>query len=91
MGRNLFSTEEILKLPVTTNKLSVTWDGGALFKKYSIVSYSMKSRDKDRKNLSYEQLSDTPAVSVAGFWAKYGQYDQGCTKFFVLVRRGDEK
>lgn len=36
MGRNLFSTEEILKLPVTTNKLSVTWDGGALFKKYSI-------------------------------------------------------
>lgn len=31
MGRNLFSTEEILKLPVTTNKLSVTWDGGALF------------------------------------------------------------
>lgn len=91
MGRNLFSTEEILKLPVTTNKLSVTWDGGALFKKYSIVSYSMKSRDKDRKNLSYEQLSDTPAVSVAGFWAKYGQYEQGCTKFFVLVRRGDEK
>ena len=91
MGRNLFSTEEILKLPVTTNKLSVTWDSGALFKKYSIVSYSMKSRDKDRKNLSYEQLSDTPAVSVAGFWAKYGQYEQGCTKFFVLVRRGDEK
>lgn len=43
MGRNLFSTEEILKLPVTTNKLSVTWDSGALFKKYSIVSYSMKA------------------------------------------------
>ena len=65
------SREEILKLPVTTNRLVVTWDKEAFFAKYAIVSYKMETRDRERKNLSYEQLSDTPSLSVVGIYAKF--------------------
>lgn len=53
------SKEEILNLPVTTNRLVVAWNKGAFFAKYAIVSYKMDTRDYVRKNLSYEQLSET--------------------------------
>ena len=81
------SKEEILKLPVTTNMLVVTWDKEAFFAKYAIVSYKMETRDWERKNLSYEQLSDTPSLSVVGIYAKYEPFSSrdGYTRFFVLV------
>lgn len=87
------SKEEILKLPVTTNRLVVTWDKEAFFAKYAIVSYKMETRDWERKNLSYEQLSDTPSFSVVGIYAKFEKFStrDGYTRFFVLVKRGDEK
>ena len=65
------SKEEILKLPVTTNRLMVSWNRETFFAKYGIVSYRMETRDRERKNLSYEQLSDTPSLSVVGIYAKY--------------------
>ena len=55
------SKEEILNLPVTTNRLVVAWNKEAFFAKYAIVSYKMDTRDYERKNLSYEQLSQTPS------------------------------
>lgn len=88
------SKDEILKFPVTTNKLVVSWDKEAFFDKYAIVSYKMDSRDYERKNLSYEQLSDTPSLSVVGIKAKYEQFGNGrttYTRFFVLVKKGEEK
>lgn len=48
------SKEEILNLPVTTNRLVVAWNKEAFFAKYAIVSYKMDTRDYERKNLSYE-------------------------------------
>lgn len=61
--------------------------------KYGIVSYRMETRDRERKNLSYEQLSDTPSLSVVGIYAKYEPFSSrdGYTRFFVLVEKGDEK
>lgn len=85
------SADEIKKLPVTTNRLVVSWNKEAFFEKYSIVSYKMMTKDKARKNLSYEQLSDTPSLSVVGIYAKYetfGLYPY--TRFFVLVNKGEE-
>lgn len=87
------SKEEILKLPVTTNRLMVSWNRETFFAKYGIVSYRMETRDRERKNLSYEQLSDTPSLSVVGIYAKYEPFSSrdGYTRFFVLVEKGDEK
>lgn len=88
------SKDEILKLSVTTNKLVVSWDKEAFFGKYAIVSYTMDSSNYERKNLSYEQLSDTPSLSVVGIKAKYEQFGNGrpiYTRFFVLVEKGKEK
>ena len=85
------TADEIKQLPVTTNRLVVTWNREAFFEKYSIVSYKMVTKDKARKNLSYEQLSDTPSLSVVGIYAKYevfGSYPY--TRFFVLVNKGEE-
>ncbi len=85
------TADEIKQLPVTTNRLMVTWNREAFFDKYSIVSYKMVTKDKARKNLSYEQLSDTPSLSVVGIYAKYevfGSYPY--TRFFVLVNKGEE-
>ena len=87
------SKEDILKLPVTTNRLVVAWNKEAFFAKYAIVSYKMDTRDYERKNLSYEQLSETPSLSVVGIFAKYEQFGSRniYTRFFVLVKKGDEK
>ena len=85
------TADEIKQLPVTTNRLVVSWNREAFFDKYSIVSYKMMTKDKARKNLSYEQLSDTPSLSVVGIYAKYetfGLYPY--TRFFVLVSKGEE-
>lgn len=85
------TADEIKKMPVTTNRLLVSWNRDAFLEKYSIVSYKMVTKDKARKNLSYEQLSDTPSLSVVGIYAKYevfGSYPY--TRFFVLVNKGEE-
>lgn len=85
------TTEEIKQMPVTTNRLMVTWNKDAFFDKYSIVSYKMVTKDKARKNLSYEQLSDTPSLSVVGIYAKYEAFNlYPYTRFFVLVNKGEE-
>ena len=80
--------EEILGLPVTTNRINVEWNKDTFFSKYSVVSYRMTN---GKKNLSYEQLSDVPSLSVAGFWAKYEEGIPPYTKFFVLSKKGNEK
>lgn len=86
------SKDEILNLPVTTSKLVVSWNKEAFFAKYAIVSYKMESKNYERKNLSYEQLSDSPSLSVCGIYAKYEKFGARSTytRFFVLVKKGDE-
>lgn len=86
------SREEILSLPVTTNRLSIEWDRKAFFAAYGIVSCSMerKAGSDDVKNLSYEQLSDAPSLSACGVYAKYGEGRGPYTRFFVLTKRGGE-
>ncbi len=79
--------EEILKLPVTTNRINVEWNHDDFFNKYSIVSYRMTNRNK---NLSYEQLSNVASLSVTGIWAKYEESLPPYTKFFVLTKKGEE-
>lgn len=86
------SREEILSLPVTTNRLSIEWDRKAFFAAYGIVSYTMErgKESDDMKNLSYEQLSDAPSLSACGVYAQYGDGRGPCTRFFVLTKRGGE-
>lgn len=79
--------EEILNLPVTTNRINVEWNHDGFFNKYSIVSYRMTN---GKKNLSYEQLSNVTSLSVTGIWAKYEDRLPSYTKFFVLTKKGEE-
>lgn len=79
--------EEILNLPVTTNRINVEWNPGVFFNKYSIVSYRMVN---GKKNLSYEQLSNVDSLSVTGILARYEERLPSYTKFFVLTRKGEE-
>ena len=79
--------EEILNLPVTTNRINVEWNHENFFNKYSIVSYRMTN---GKKNLSYEQLSNVSSLSVTGIWAKYEEKLPSYTKFFVLTKKGEE-
>lgn len=84
MGRRIeINKEEILKMPVTTNKLCVSWDRQSFFERYSIVSYKTGTKSK---NLSYEQLSDTPSLAVAGIWNRY-EGNVFYTRFFVLTKK----
>ena len=86
------SREEILSLPVTTNRLGIEWDRRAFFATYGIVSYTMQrgAGADDMKNLSYEQLSDAPSLSSCGVYAKYEEGRGSYTRFFVLTKRGGE-
>lgn len=79
--------EEILNLPVTTNRINIEWNRYDFFNKYSIVSYRMTN---GKKNLSYEQLANVASLSVTGIWAKYEENLPSYTKFFVLTKKGEE-
>ncbi len=74
---------------IMTNHLDISIDENEFFAKFSIVSYYIKGNEN--KNLSYEQLSDKPCLSVFG---KYGEWNVGThtryVKFFVLCRKGIE-
>lgn len=78
----------IKSLPVTTNKIDVSWNRDTFFEKYSIISYYGQN---EYKNLAYEHLSDTPCLSVTGIWARYGKQQYPSVKFFILVNRGKEQ
>lgn len=77
----------IKSLPLTTNKINVTFDKDAFFSKYSIVSYS--GTNKESRNLAYEQLADVPCVSVTGIRARWtGSFPS--IHFFILAVKGEE-
>lgn len=77
----------IKSLPLTTNKINVTFDKDAFFSKYSVVSYY--GTDKESRNLAYEQLADVPCVSVTGIRARWtGPFPS--IHFFILAVKGEE-
>ncbi len=78
----------IKSLPLTTNKINVTFDKDAFFSKYSIVSYY--GTDKESRNLAYEQLADVPCVSVTGVRARWRGLRFPSTHFFILAVKGEE-
>ncbi len=78
----------IKSLPLTTNRIEVLFDKEAFFSKYAIVSYS--SKDKEYKNLAYEQLADVPSLSVTGLRARWNPSAFPSVKFFILVKKGEE-
>lgn len=82
MGINL---NEIQRYPLTTNKIKLTVDKKAFFEKYSILSYY--SLDDEYKNLAYEQISDTPCLSVTGIKARWTEMPSSGMKFFILSDR----
>lgn len=76
----------IKSLPLTTNKINVTFDKDAFFSKYSIVSYS--GTNKESRNLAYEQLADVPCVSVTGIRARWtGSFLPSISSFLLLRAR----
>ena len=78
--------EEIKKLPITTNRIEVLVDKERFFSKFSIVSYY--SQDRNKKNLAYEQLSETPFISVTGLRARWDNtLMYPTTRFFVLSEK----
>lgn len=77
--------ENIKGWPLTTNKIKVIYDKEKLFSEYSIVSYY--SLDKEYKNLAYEQLCDTPFISVCGIRARWKGMQYSGIRFFILVKK----
>lgn len=87
MKRIILTDEYIKSLPITTNRIDVTWDRKSFFEKYSIVSYY--SADSKYKNLAYEQLSDIPVISVTGIRHRWDENRFPYVKFFVLTKIED--
>lgn len=79
--------DDIKGWPLTTNKISIEYDKENFFSSYSIVSYY--SFDKEYKNLAYEQLADVPFLSVCGIRAKWNDVLYPCTRFFIMVKKGE--
>ena len=77
--------EEIKAWPLTTNKIEVDYDREEFFSQYTVVSYY--SLDKEFKNLAYEQLADTPFISVCGIRAKWNDVQYPCVRFFILMKK----
>lgn len=76
---------EILRLPITTNRLVISVNKQALLEKFAVVSYY--SFDKEYKNLAYEQLADVPFISVTGIRARWEKDKFPYTKFFILTNK----
>lgn len=79
--------DDIKGWPLTTNKISIEYDKENFFSSYSVVSYY--SFDKEYKNLAYEQLADVPFLSVCGIRAKWNDVLYPCTRFFIMVKKGE--
>ena len=82
-----YNIDDIKEWPLTTNKISIEYDKEKFFSSYSIVSYY--SFDKEYKNLAYEQLADVPFLSVCGIRAKWNDVLYPCTRFFIMVGKGE--
>lgn len=82
-----FNLVDIKGWPLTTNKITIEYDKEKFFSTYSVVSYY--SIDKEYKNLAYEQLADIPFISVCGIRAKWNDVLYPCTRFFIMVNKGE--
>ena len=80
--------EYIKSLPLTTNKINVTFDKEKFFSRYSIVSYY--GTDKEHRNLAYEHLAELPCLSVTGIRARWSEIQKPTTHFFVLTAKRKE-
>lgn len=88
MARIVLDDNYIKSLPITTNRIEVSWDKDKFFAKYSIVSYY--STDPEHKNLAYEQLGDVPFISVSGIRDRWGAQHFPSVQFFILTTKGKE-
>lgn len=86
MAKIVLNDSYIKSLPITTNKIEVTWNKDKFFEKYSIISYY--STDPERKNLAYEQLGDVPFISVTGIRERWGTQKFQSVQFFILTDKG---
>ena len=89
MGKIILDDNYIKSLPITTNRIEVSWDKDKFFAKYSIVSYY--STDPERKNLAYEQLGNVPFISVTGIKNRWGAQHFPSVQFFILTTKGKEQ
>lgn len=89
MAKIVLDDNYIKSLPITTNRIEVSWDKDKFFGKYSIVSYY--STDPERKNLAYEQLGDVPFISVTGIKDRWGNQHFPSVQFFILTVKGKEQ
>ena len=89
MARIVLDDNYIKSLPITTNRIEVSWDKDKFFAKYSVVSYY--STDPERKNLAYEQLGDVPFISVTGIRDRWGAQHFPSVQFFILTAKGKEQ
>ena len=89
MAKIVLDDNYIKSLPITTNRIEVSWDKDKFFEKYSIVSYY--STDPERKNLAYEQLGDVPFISVTGIKDRWGNQHFPSVLFFILTVKGKER
>lgn len=89
MAKIILDDNYIKSLPITTNRIEVSWDKDKFFEKYSIVSYY--STDPERKNLAYEQLGDVPFISVTGIKDRWGNQHFPSVLFFILTVKGKEQ
>lgn len=89
MAKIVLDDNYIKSLPLTTNRISVSWDKKAFFAKYSIVSYF--STDINHKNLAYEQLGEVPFLSVTGIRHRWEAQQYPSVLFFVLTTKDKEK
>lgn len=89
MAKIVLDDNYIKSLPITTNRIEVSWDKNKFFEKYSIVSYY--STDPERKNLAYEQLGDVPFISVTGIKDRWGNQHFPSVLFFILTVKGKEQ
>ena len=85
MARIILDDNYIKNLPITTNRIEVSWDKDKFFAKYSIVSYY--STAPERKNLAYEQLGDVPFISVTGIRGRWGAQHFPSVQFFILTAK----
>ena len=89
MNKIIIDENYIKSLPLTTNRIEVAWNENVFFSKYAIVSYY--STSAEHKNLAYEQLSDSPCLSVAGIKAIWGNQKYSAVKFFILTHKGNAR